>query len=492
MATLAHGQTPSASPAPEPAPRPTAVDVTAPPAPPDIRPDRPVALRLNTLTLFTLGGTGKLSARDRAHQVRDRMREVLRRNHNQVPPVYVDTVLGSTVVRAGDSIIVTVVREDLSDFELGSMTQPERKSVERELAESWRDAIQKELERSSLMVSSSFRWVAVCLVGITLCLAFLIHRVIKRFTQRPLWSVKFLVWSVALLICLRLFPETQLWAEKLYEHILRPFMLLLVVMIATSLAIFLAERLLHRYFLELQRQQLSLHLTRLGQRMSTLDQACRVTARVILFVAGALVYLILLEVDPRPILAGAGIIGVALGFATQDLGKDVVAGINILLEDSFGVGDVIEWSSLTGTVEAFSLRSTRIRTVDGRLVTIPNSELRMVQNHSNRWSRVDFQVDVGYRVDLEFALRVLVQEAERLAAEWSDRILEPPVLLGVERLGPSGVTLRLLLQTRPLSQWETRRELNRRVKNRFQAEGIEIPLPQQRVWLTDPTKKEVS
>lgn len=495
LGTLARAQSPSPSPSPaaspsvlpEPAPRPTAVDVTET-APPRVA-DRPVRLRLNTLTLFTLRGTGRLTARERAQQVQERLRLVLQHHQNQVPPVYVDTVLGSTVVRAGDDIIITVVDEDLAELELGSMTRAERKSVERQLAERWREAIQKELEHSSLMYTSSYRRVAVCLVGITLCVAFLIYRLIKRTTRRPLWSVKFLVWTSALLFCLRLFPETQQWAELLYAHILRPFLLLLVVMLGTGLATLLVERLLHRYFLELQRQQSSFHLSRLGQRMSTLDQACRVTARMFLFVAGALVYLMLLEIDLRPILAGAGIIGVAVGFATQDLGKDVVAGVNILLEDSFGVGDVIEWGTLTGTVEAFSLRSTRVRTIDGRLITIPNSDLRMVQNHSNRWSRVDFQVDVSYRMDLERAISVLVQEAECLAAEWSDRILEPPVLLGVDRLGPNGVTLRLLLQTRPLSQWEARRELNRRVKNRFDAEGIEIAIPQQRVWLTDPLKE---
>ncbi len=487
LTTLAWGQSPSpsASPSAEPAPSPTTVDTSvAPPAP-----QQPVSLRLNTLTLFTLTGTSRMSAEERAAQVKERLREALRRNKNQVPPVYVDNVLGSTVVRAGDEIIITVVDEDLGEFDPDTMTLAERRKLENDLAERWRDAIQTELERSSLMYTSSYRWVAFSLVGILLTLAYLGHRLIKHLSRKPLWSLKFLVWTVAILFCLRLFPETQTWAEHLYANVLWPFLLLLIVMVGTNLVSVLVERLLHQYFLALQRQQHVYHLTRLGQRMSTLDQACRVTAHFILILAGGLVYLTLLKVDLRPILAGAGVVGVALGFATQDLLKDVVAGVNILVEDSFGVGDVIEWSNMTGNVEAFNLRSTRVRTIDGRLITVPNSDLRLVQNHSNRWSRVDFRVDVAYRVDLEFAIDVLMQEAGRLSAEWNDRILEPPVLLGVDRLGPSGVTLRLLLQTRPLSQWEVGRELNRRVKVRFDKEKIEIPFPQQRVWLTEPAKE---
>lgn len=473
----------------EPTPTPTPISQDVPPASPSPSPPGPFGprrvqwLRLNTVALFSVAGTERMTARERVRQVQERLREALRRNNNEVPAVRVDEMMGSTVVVAGDQVLITVLKEDLQDFDVARLEPAERNRLERELAERWREALQQELERSAVMQTPAYRWFALSLVGIVLVLTLVVHRLIRYFTPRPLWSVKFLLWTLSLLICLRLFPQTQMLAEKLYEGVLWPFILLLLVVIVTGAAINLTGMLVRRYFLALQRAQQPLHLSRLGQRMSTLDQACQFTTRVLLFLAGGLTYLTLLQIDLRPILAGAGLVGVALGFATQDLLKDVVAGVNILLEDSFGVGDVIEWGTLTGTVEAFSMRSTRVRTIDGRLVTIPNSELRIVQNHSNRWSRVDFQVEVAYRTDLDRALAVLCEEATRLSEEWPERILEPPVVLGVDRLGNSGVVLRLLVQTRPLSQWEVRRELNRRVKNRFDLEEIEIPFPQQKVWL---------
>jgi len=313
-------------------------------------------------------------------------------------------------------------------------------------------------------------------------LAWILHRLAgwmgRRWLRSPVWSLKFLVWSLTLVACLWLFPESQDWARLLYSGILHPFLLLWGTLLMASLVSSVAEGLVHRYFVAYQQERQDLFLHRLSQRIATLEQAARVTLRVVVLLAGLLVYVTLLKIDLSAVLAGAGILGVALGLALQDFLKDVVAGVNILLEDQFGVGDVIEVDALTGTVEAFSLRATRIRTIDGRMVTLPNSSLRVVQNHSNGWARVDFKVSVAYEDDLERALQALKEEAESLAEDWPERILEPPIPLGVDSLAESGVVLRVLVQTRPLSQWETGRELNRRVKLRFQKEGITIPYPQ--------------
>lgn len=447
-----------------------------------LAPQGSAALHLVTLPLFTISGTGSLSAEERKARVEARVREVFRRHGPDFPALSVRQVAGSTVVLAGEELLITVLPVDLPEFDVRALSEEQKRLLEREVAERWRDALQAELVRAAVMHSPPYRRLAWGLAVSLVLLAWSLHRLAgwmgRRWLRSPVWSLKFLVWSLTLVACLGLFPESQGWAWLLYSSLLHPFLLLWGTLLAASAVSSVAEGLVHRYFVAYQRERQDLFLHRLSQRIATLEQAARVTLRVVVLLAGLLVYVTLLRIDLSAVLAGAGILGVALGLALQDFLKDVVAGVNILLEDQFGVGDVIEVDALTGTVEAFSLRATRVRTIDGRMITMPNSSLRVVQNHSNGWARVDFKVSVAYEDDLERALQALKEEAESLAEDWPERILEPPVLLGVDSLAESGVVLRVLLQTRPLSQWETGRELNRRVKLRFQKEGITIPYPQ--------------
>lgn len=460
----------------------SAPPVQKPPSTERLAPQGSAALHLVTLPLFTISGTGNLSAEERKARVEARVREVFRRHGADFPALSVRQVAGSTVVLAGEELLITVLPVDLPEFDVRALPEEQKRLLEREVAERWRDALQAELVRAAVMHSPPYRRLAWGLALSLVLLAWSLHRLAgwmgRRWLRSPVWSLKFLVWSLTLVACLWLFPESQGWARLLYSSLLHPFLLLWGTLLVASAVSSVAEGLVHRYFVAYQRERQDLFLHRLSQRIATLEQAARVTLRVVVLMAGLLVYVTLLKIDLSAVLAGAGILGVALGLALQDFLKDVVAGVNILLEDQFGVGDVIEVDALTGTVEAFSLRATRVRTIDGRMITMPNSSLRVVQNHSNGWARVDFKVSVAYEDDLERALQALKEEAESLAEDWSERILEPPVLLGVDSLAESGVVLRVLLQTRPLSQWETGRELNRRVKLRFQKEGITIPYPQ--------------
>lgn len=446
----------------------------------------PATVRVQSLPLFTVGGTETLSSDERGRLVEARVREVLRRYGRDLPPVTVERLGGSAVVRAGDVVLVTVVPGDLSEFDLSLIPAEERRALEAQVAERWAEALRGELFRATMMATPEYHLAAWCAVGILLVAAFLLHRLAgwlgRTYLRSPAWSLKFVVWSLALVGALWLFPESQEWGLAVYSGVLHPFLLLWTTLVAAGVASWVLEAAVHRYFVAYQRQRQELFMDRLSLRIATLDQAARVTLRVIVFVVALFVYLALLRVDVQAVITGAGVIGVALGLASQDFLKDVVAGANILLEDQFGVGDVIEWETLSGTVETFTLRATRVRTVDGRLVTVPNSSLRVVQNHSNGMSRVDFRVRISFEEDLEKALRVVKEEADALADEWPERILEPPVLLGVDSLSEVGPVLRVLLQTRPLSQWETSRELNKRVKLRFDREGIRIPYPQRRIW----------
>jgi small conductance mechanosensitive channel len=194
-----------------------------------------------------------------------------------------------------------------------------------------------------------------------------------------------------------------------------------------------------------------------------------------------------LGVNIAPIIASAGILGIALGFGAQSLVKDFLSGVFMIFEDQYGVGDVIDVGEATGTVEAVSLRVTRLRDLDGTVWYVPNGEILRVGNKSQNWSRAVVDIGVGYDEDLSRARRVLADVAHDL---WEDEdfrsvIIEEPEVTGVEALNPDAITLRVLVKTAPMEQWGVARELRQRIKARFDHEGIEIPFPQRVVWHRD-------
>lgn len=224
---------------------------------------------------------------------------------------------------------------------------------------------------------------------------------------------------------------------------------------------------------------------RAEQRINALTSVLRsIKTGVIYTIAG---FLILSEfgVNLAPLLAGAGIVGIALGFGAQSLVRDFLSGMFILVEDQFGVGDIVDLDQQTaGTVEAVSLRTTRLRAVDGTVWHVPNGDIRRVGNKSQHWSRALLDVEVAYDTDIEQAKAVIKRVADVLWQERND-ILEEPEVWGVERLGASAIVIRLVVKTRPADQWNVSRELRQRLKEAFDADGIEIPFPQQVVWHRD-------
>jgi small-conductance mechanosensitive channel len=209
-----------------------------------------------------------------------------------------------------------------------------------------------------------------------------------------------------------------------------------------------------------------------------------VASAVILAIAGLM---ILAEwgFNLAPLIAGAGIAGVALGFGAQSLVSDFLSGVFMLLEDQYGVGDIIELDGASGTVEDVQLRVTRLRSVDGVVWWVRNGEVKRVGNMSQNWSRALLDVGVAYDSDIAEVRRVMGEEAHRLYGEqdWREALLEEPEVWGVESLADDAVVVRLVLKTRPGQQWRVARELRERIKVRFDAEGIEIPFPQRTVWV---------
>ena len=164
----------------------------------------------------------------------------------------------------------------------------------------------------------------------------------------------------------------------------------------------------------------------------------------------------------------------------------------ILVEDQFGVGDIVDLDQQTsGTVEAVSLRTTRLRAVDGTVWHVPNGDIRRVGNKSQHWSRALLDVEVAYDTDIEQAKGVIKRVADELWHERED-ILEEPEVWGVERLGPNAIVIRLVVKTRPADQYDVSRELRQRLKEAFDAEGIEIPFPQQVVWHREPREQQAA
>ena len=218
------------------------------------------------------------------------------------------------------------------------------------------------------------------------------------------------------------------------------------------------------------------------QRVEALATVLRSVASFAIWTIAAFMVLGEVGINLGPLIAGAGIIGVAIGFGSQSLVRDFLSGIFILVEDQYGVGDTVDLGEATGVVEVVSLRTTRVRSVDGTVWHVPNGAIARVGNKSQHWSRALLDVQVGYGTGVPHAREVIKRVADEVWRERSGWVLEEPELWGVEELGPNGVTIRLVIKTQPSRQWDVSRLVRERLKEAFEVEGIEIPFPQQTVW----------
>ena len=220
-------------------------------------------------------------------------------------------------------------------------------------------------------------------------------------------------------------------------------------------------------------------------RAETIALVLRSIVTAAVWSIAALLVLGQLDIDLAPLIAGAGIGGIALGFGAQSIVKDFLSGLFMLIEDQYGVGDVIDIGPATGTVEEVSLRSTTLRDVHGTVWHIPNGEITRVGNYSQLWSRALIDVEVAYDVDLRYAQGVIQRVADEMweDPDWGgDELMERPEVWGIQNLGASGIAIRLVVKTEPSMQWSVEREIRLRVKAALDEAGIEIPFPQQTVW----------
>ena len=303
----------------------------------------------------------------------------------------------------------------------------------------------------------------------------------KEIQIRLLELGEFLLLAGGSLYILGLFPYTRTLQVAILATFKIPFRIGLAIL-GTYLTIRLIYVLISKFAAAIADNALLVPepTPRLQLRISTISRVTKGITPVTCVITGTIIALAWLGVDIAPLLAGAGIIGVALSFASQNIIKDALNGFLIILEDQFAVGDVITVGDMGGLVENMNLRITQLRDGEGRLITIPNSEIKVVANHSNGWSRADVSLPISYDTDIDKALALINQVAQDMDADtvWQEQILEPPQVLGIDSFGDRGVIIRIWLKTQTLKQWEVAREYRRRLKIALDTAGIPIPILQ--------------
>lgn len=315
---------------------------------------------------------------------------------------------------------------------------------------------------------------------------------IKDIQRRLLQVGQLANWGTSSYVILGLFPYTR-WLRPIAIAGLQIPLTILAIGVGTYLIVRVSAVLIDQFFVVLERgkfvdQESS---QRMALRFSTFSRVFKGIAAVTFGGIGVLSILSAVGVNIGPLLAGAGILGLGISFAAQSLIKDTINGFFILLEDQYAVGDVIAVGTVSGLVENMNLRITQLRNAEGRLITIPNSEIAIVENLSKDWSRVDVTIDVAYNSDVNLALALIDEVAQQMSKEpiWREKIIDPPQVLGIDQLSHMGVLIRVWIKTKPLEQWNVAREYRRRLKIALDSQEISIGVPQQSLWLTNSWEK---
>jgi Small-conductance mechanosensitive channel len=226
------------------------------------------------------------------------------------------------------------------------------------------------------------------------------------------------------------------------------------------------------------------------RRAKTLGNLLRKIAFVAIFIIAAMMILKEFGMDTAPIIAGAGIVGLAVGFGAQNLVRDIISGFFIIMENQVRVGDVAMINGTGGEVEEINLRTIVLRDMQGNVHVFPNGAITTLSNMSKGWSRYVVDVGVAYKENIDEVMRVLTEIGEELSKDekFGPLIIEPLQVLGVDNFGSSEVVIKCMVKTQPLKQWDVGRELRRRIKNTFDQKGIEMPFPHISVYFGEASK----
>ncbi len=264
--------------------------------------------------------------------------------------------------------------------------------------------------------------------------------------------------------------------EWLMSTGLRIILILVIALVVIRISMMIASRLVRR----LKRDQ----DIEVIKRVDTLESVLRFVVVITGGIVTLLMVLSALEIDIAPLLATAGIAGIAIGFGSQQLVQDVISGFFILLDDQIRVGDVVEVAGKSGLVERINLRMTVLRDLAGNVHFIRNGQIDVITNMTKEYSRYVFDIGVAYREDIDRVIAVIreVDEGMRNDPAFKDSILEPIEVLGLDKFADSAVIIKARTKTKPIQQWTVAREFNRRLKKRFDELGIEIPFPHRTVY----------
>ena len=216
------------------------------------------------------------------------------------------------------------------------------------------------------------------------------------------------------------------------------------------------------------------------KREDTLIRIFTWSSRIIILFIATLMILQEFGIPIGPILAGAGIIGIAVGFGGQYFIKDIISGFFFILENQYRVGDVVNFDGTGGLVEDISLRMTTLRDLDGTVYHIPHGEIKKVANLSKDFARINLNIGIAYAANLDHVIKIVNKVGDELSQypQWKEFIIKPPQFLRVDDFADSSIVIKILGETQPLKQWEVTGELRKRIKIAFDNEGIEIPFPQ--------------
>ncbi|WP_218081232.1 mechanosensitive ion channel family protein [Anthocerotibacter panamensis] len=290
--------------------------------------------------------------------------------------------------------------------------------------------------------------------------------------------------------------DLEQWLQQNLSALWAPTLRITMIVLAGYLSTWLVDSLLRKWRAYVDDGDPS-HVSDIEKRVETLSVILSSTQRVVVWGIVLVITLDSLGIPIAPLVASAGLVGVALGLGAQSVVKDLLVGFFILWENQYGVGDLVKVDTLAGVVERLDLRTTTLRDITGNVHIVPNGTIARVTVMSKEWSRALVDVRITYFDDLDQTLQLLqkVGQAMRQEEAFSRVILDDLQVLGVEDLSETGVVIRVLFKTQPGRQFEVMRELRRRIKLAFDQAGIYIPFPQRLLPLQPPAhspEKDVS
>lgn len=377
------------------------------------------------------------------------------------------------------------------------------------------------------METESLTTLLVLILGGLICAA--IHwligvaqrRIVRRYTTQPLpgsnalpslktlmldWlcnGLRTLVWVIYFSVLVQLLPDTRSQIrgvgtrlrrlrENIFDWLMDRGLNVIIIIVVTIFLMRFAAALVRTIFVLMERGAAARDEAATRRRLQTLSAIFSGAAQSAIFFIGLMTLLQQLHVNITPILASAGVVGIAVGFGAQSLIKDLFSGFLILLEDQFSVGDTVKIGEFSGIVEQITLRATRIRGMDGALTTIPNGNIANVSNLSKDWSRVVLDVEIDYNENVDQAMQIAIETAHAYRAEIPHEIIEEPSMLGVDKMSYTSVTLRMMVKTAPARQFDIGRELRRRIKLAYEQHGVKTPLAKQQLLMPEELASAIS